>query len=117
MKIKTLLITSLAALLIPAFASAEDSAFSDNAQAQQCDKSGNSGPKSKKHKIAKHIKKVDSNQDRQISLDEAESANAERLLEQFAEIDADGDQTLTREEMKAFRQAKRAEHQAQEQSI
>ncbi len=110
MKIKTLLITALAALLIPAYAAAEDTSSTEDSSAQQCNKGGKGGPKGKKHKRAQHLKKMDTNQDGQISLDEAEAANAERLLEVFSEIDADGDGNITREEMQAFRETKRAEN-------
>ena len=60
---------------------------------------------------------MDSNQDDQISLDEAEAAEAERLLEHFTEIDADGDSTLTRQEMKAFHQARREQKRSEQSSI
>ena len=102
MKIRTLLITALAALIIPAFAAAQDSG-TDDTNGKQCEKG-------KKHKRAQHLKKMDTNQDGQISLDEAEAANAERLIENFAEIDTDSDGNVTREEMKAYRDAKRAEN-------
>lgn len=106
MKIKTLLITALAALLIPAFASAQDSSTRDDTNGKHCEKGGKKGMKQKR---AQHLKKMDTNQDGQISLDEAEAANAERLLENFSEIDTDGDGNITREEMRAFHEAKRAE--------
>lgn len=109
MKIRTLLITALAALLIPAFASAQEDGTTDETT-KQCQKGGKGGPKGKKHKRGQHLKKMDTNQDGQISLDEAEAANAERLLENFAEIDADSDGNITRDEMRAFHEAKRAEN-------
>lgn len=105
MKIRILLITALAALLIPAYTSAQDSGTTDDTNGKQHEK----GKKGKKHKRAQHLKKMDTNKDGQISLDEAEAANAERLLEHFSEIDTDSDGNITREEMKAFHKAKRAE--------
>lgn len=52
------------------------------------------------------IKAADTDENGSISKAEAEAANLERLLENFDELDADGDGEITRDEMKAARQGK-----------
>lgn len=64
-----------------------------------------------------HLKKIDTNQDQQISLEEAEAGNAEKLVEHFQTIDTNGDGVLTKDELKAhgqtIREQRKQEREAQ----
>jgi len=108
MKIKAILLAALAALIIPVSVNAQSETEGERPAGKKCNCAG--GKKSK----AKHgLKKIDTDGNRQISLEEAEAANAERLIENFEAIDGNGDGVLTGEEMKAFHQAKREERRQQ----
>jgi len=54
-------------------------------------------------------KKIDTNGDGVISKSEAQDASAKRLVEGFADIDADGNGELTREELHAHKKKRMAE--------
>ena len=90
MKFNTLLFTALAACLLPAFAHAE----SDQSQL----------PAAAHKKKAKLFKQADANRDKQLSLQELQDVNAERLVKNFATIDRDADGQLSKSELRAARQ-------------
>jgi hypothetical protein len=94
MKIKTLLLTALAACLIPAFAQAEGRSLGGDQDSQR------KGPPSQEER-AERFANMDTNGDEQLSLEEVESADAKRLVEHFDKIDANSDGELTKDELKA----------------
>lgn len=55
----------------------------------------------------KGMRQIDTNGDGVVTRDEATAAEAFRLIEDFDEIDADGNDELTREELKNFHQQRR----------
>jgi len=55
------------------------------------------------------MREIDTNGDRIVTRDEATAAGASKLIEDFDEIDADGNGELTRAEMKNFHQQRRQE--------
>ena len=59
---------------------------------------------------------IDSNSDGVITKAEANAAGATRLVENFAEIDADGNGELTREERRAHRKGSRQERRSRAQA-
>lgn len=89
MKFKTLLLTALAACLIPALS-----------QAEEAQEGQRKGPPSQEQR-GERFANMDTNGDEQISLEEAQSAEATKLVEHFDKIDANGDGQLTKEELKA----------------
>lgn len=53
------------------------------------------------------IKKMDSNQDGELSRSEAEAAAIERVNKMFERLDADGDGIITKEEAKTAREKRK----------
>ncbi len=94
MKFKTLLLTALAACLIPALAQAEGRSVGGDQDGQR------KGPPSQKER-GERFANTDTNGDEQLSLEEVQSADAKRLVEHFDKIDANGDGQLTKDELKA----------------
>lgn len=88
MKYKNRLLCLLAALIVPTLAVAKS------------DKGGKKG---------KGFGKLDSNGDEVITLAEAEAAGAERFIENFSEIDADGSGEVTKDELRAHFQQRMSE--------
>lgn len=115
MKIKAFLLAALAALIIPATSYAQSEPEGDGSACKQC-QHGKGGPGGKKGKARDHMKKMDTDGNKQISLEEAEAANAERLLENFEAIDSNGDGNITPDEMRAFGEAKREGRKAERES-
>ncbi|MEO0510079.1 MAG: hypothetical protein AAF065_09500 [Verrucomicrobiota bacterium] len=93
MKYKNILPCLLAALIIPAFVHAK--------------------PK----KPGMSLAKIDSNGDEVISLEEAEDAGADKLVDNFNEIDTDGSSDLTKEELREHYKSRMEDRRAQRQSI
>ena len=110
MKIKALILASLAALIVPATVNAQFEAEGERTPGKHC---GPGGKEGKKGKARAHLKKMDTDGNKEISLEEAEAANAERLLEHFEQIDSNGDGSVTPDEMRAHGQAKREERRAE----
>ncbi|CAA6677182.1 MULTISPECIES: hypothetical protein [unclassified Lentimonas] len=99
MKLKTLLLTVLAACLLPALAQAEGKSIDG-------DQDGNGkrkAPQSQEER-AERFANADTNGDGQLSLEEVQSTKAKRLAENFDKIDTNGDGQLTKEELKAAHQ-------------
>ena len=94
MKLKTLLLTVLAACLIPALAQAEGKSVGGDQDGQR------KGPPSQEER-GERFANTDTNGDEQLSLEEVESAGATRLAEHFDIIDKNGDGQLTKDELKA----------------
>ena len=99
MKIKTLLLTALAACLIPALAQAEGRSVGGDQDGQR------KGPSQEER--GERFANTDTNGDEQLSLEEVESAGATRLVEHFDKIDRNGDGQLAKDELKAAHQKKR----------
>ncbi len=97
MKFKTLLLTALAAFLIPALAQAEGRSVGGDQDGQR------KGPPSQQER-GERFNNADSNGDGQLSREEVEGTEAKRLAENFDKIDADGDGQITKEELKAAHQ-------------
>lgn len=93
MKYRNLLPCLLAAVLIPAFADAK--------------------PK----KPGKGFAKLDANGDEVITLDEAEAAGAEKFIEYFDQIDADGSGEVTKEELREHHKQRHAERKARREAM
>ncbi len=93
MKLKTLLLTALAACLIPTLAQAQGQSIAGGEGGERQRPSG--------EERGERFDNADTNGDGQLSLEEVESADAKRLAEHFDKIDADGDGQLTKEELKA----------------
>lgn len=114
MKAPVHFLLALTLLILPVSAHAESDRASGCSGTKQCAH----GKGQKDGKARAHLKKIDRDGDRQISLEEAEAAQAERLLEQFETIDRNGDGNLSAEELrahgKAKRDARRAERAANE---
>lgn len=112
MKAKILILSLMSALIIPASSYAQD-----NGNGSQCRQDGKQGPGKKGKQRMMHLKKIDTNQDQQISLEEAEAGNAEKLVEHFQTIDTNGDGVLTKDELKAhgqtIREQRKQEREAQ----
>ena len=100
MKFKTLLLTALAACLIPALAQAEGRSVGGDQDGQR------KGPPSQEER-GERFANTDSNGDEQLSLEEVESAGAKRLVEHFDKIDQNGDGQLSKDELKAAHSQKR----------
>lgn len=66
--------------------------------------------KPKKH--GNPMERLDSNGDEVITLEEAEAAGADRFIEHFSEIDADGSGEVTQEELRAFHEERRENRKA-----
>lgn len=79
MKIRNILLCLLAALILPSLALAKDD---------------------KGEKKGKGPGKLDTNGDQVITLEEAQAGGAEKLVENFSKIDADGNGELTRDELR-----------------
>ena len=94
MKIKTLLLTALTALLIPALAQAKPEGNKER-----------KGPP----RAAQIIKHLDADGDGLISSAEAAEAKGGRLAENFSNIDSDNDGNLTVDELKAAAKARHGE--------
>jgi hypothetical protein len=94
MKIKTLLLTALAACLIPALAQAEGRSVGGDQDGQR------KGAPSQEER-GERFANTDTNGDEQLSLEEVESADAKRLVEHFDKIDANSDGQLSKDELKA----------------
>lgn len=94
MKFKTLLLTALAACLIPTLAQAEGRSIDGDQDGQR------KGPPSQEER-AERFANTDTNGDEQLSLEEVKSADAGRLVEHFDKIDTNGDGQLTKDELKA----------------
>ncbi|MDJ0974369.1 MAG: hypothetical protein QNJ98_07925 [Planctomycetota bacterium] len=84
------------ALLVAAPAYAEES---DN------DRGPRFGKAKHKHRIARILKRLDTNQDGALAQDEVPA----KLWERIGAADTDGSASVTKDELKAFRKAKRAE--------
>ena len=97
MKFKTLLLTALAACLLPALAQAQGKSIDGDQDGQR------KGPPSQEER-GERFDNADSNGDGQLSLEEVESSDAKRLAEHFDQIDTNGDGQLTKEELKAAHQ-------------
>ena len=97
MKFKTLLLTVLAASLLPVLAQAKGKSIDGEQEGQR------KAPQSQEER-AERFDNADSNGDGQLSLEEVQSTKAKRLAENFEKIDADGDGQLTKEELKAAHQ-------------
>jgi hypothetical protein len=95
MQLKTLLLTALAACLIPTLAQAQGQSIAGGDQGDQ-----RKGPPSQAER-GERFDNTDTNGDGQLSLEEVEGAGAKRLAEHFDKIDADGDGQLTKDELKA----------------
>ena len=95
MKLKTFLLTALAAALLPTLAQAQSQSISGDAPDGQ-----RKGPANQEER-GERFDNADTNGDGQLSLEEVESTDAKRLAEHFDKIDADGDGQLTKEELKA----------------
>lgn len=94
MKIKALLLTALAAVLIPA-------AYIEA-------KPGKGGPQQQRRGgPGEALKKMDTNKDGELTRDEAEAASQERINKLFEHLDADGDDVITQEEIQAAREDRR----------
>jgi hypothetical protein len=98
MKLKTLLLTALAACLLPALAQAEGKLIGGGDQDGQ-----RKSPPSQEER-GERFANTDTNSDEQLSLEEVESADATRLVEHFDKIDSDRDGQLTKDELKAAHQ-------------
>ncbi|MGB0415992.1 MAG: hypothetical protein ACPGKS_04025 [Coraliomargarita sp.] len=109
MKTKAIFLAALAALIVPVTINAQSETGGERPAGKQC----GPGKKGKKGKARAHLKKMDTDGNKQISLEEAEAANAERLLENFEQIDSNGDGSINGEEMRAYGKAKRDERQAE----
>ena len=93
MQLKTLLLTALAACLIPALAQAQGQSIAGGEGGERQRPSG--------EERGERFANMDTNGDEQLSLEEVQSADAKRLAEHFDKINADGDGQLTKEELKA----------------
>ena len=100
MKLKTLLLTALAACLIPTLAQAEGRSVGGDQDGKR------KGPPSQEER-GERFANTDSNGDEQLSFEEVESAGATRLAEQFDKIDQTGDGQLSKDELKAAHQKRR----------
>ena len=96
MKIKNILLSLLAVSLLPTIALAK------------AEKGENKG---------KGMQKLDTNGDQMISLQEAQAADAKRLVGNFAVIDADSDGQITKEEMRQHHQKRKEERMAKRKEL
>ena len=94
MKFKTLLLTAIAAGLIPALTHAKP----ENGQRQ--------GPPNHAER-GERFANTDTNGDGQLSREELQNAKAKKLIKHFDQIDANGDGQLTKDEVKAAHQQRR----------
>lgn len=94
MQFKTLLLSAIAAGLLPVLAHAKP----DNGQRQ--------GPPSQAER-GERFAKTDSNGDGHLSREELQNAGAKKLIQHFDKIDANGDGQLAKEELKAAHQQRR----------
>lgn len=95
MKIKALLLFTLAAFMLPSISSAKPK-----------DRDGEAGsPQHGKGNPAEMFQKTDTNKDGGLSLEEVEKARAKRLIKHFSKIDADSNGLLTQKELKARHEA------------
>lgn len=92
MKFKKILLTTLAACLLPVLA---------NAQSDDGQRKG-----SKNH--AERFANTDANGDAQLSLDELQGANAVKMVKNFDKIDSNGDGQLTKDELKSAHKQRRS---------
>ena len=88
MKTKNILICLMAAALLPSLALAKK------------DKEGKGG---------KGFGKLDTNGDQMITLEEAQAAKAERLIERFSQIDTNGNGEVTKDEMREHHKQRKSE--------
>ena len=94
MKLKILLLTTLAACLLPALAQAEGRSVNGDQHGQR---QGRANQAERSERFAN----IDSNGDEQFSLEEVENAGAKRLVEHFDKIDSNDDGQLDKDELKA----------------
>jgi len=91
MKLKTLLISVIAACLIPSIVQAKGQSINGEREQRQRPTAEERGER---------FANTDTDGDEQLSLEEIEIAGATRLAEHFDRIDADGDGLLTKDELK-----------------
>ena len=65
--------------------------------------------KDKEGKGGKGFGKLDTNGDQMITLEEAQAANAERLIERFSQIDTNGNGEVTKDEMREHHKQRKSE--------
>lgn len=94
MKLKILLLTTLAACLLPALAQAEGRSVNG-------DQDGQRQGRANQAERGERFANTDSNGDEQLSLEEVENAGAKRLVEHFDKIDSNDDGQLNKDELKA----------------